>query len=107
MSTAPDGDVWLEPGLHARTVRPVDIGAVWDRAAADALAGGAPGVHLATDEPVEDDDPIVAFGADMASFGDVRDLLQLRRPLPIAADDPVRGGAASVPVRPFVAGGPD
>ena len=107
VSTAPDGDAWLEPGPHLPDVRPTDLGGLWDRATTDAIALGANQAHLATDEPADHDDPVVAFAADMARFGGPRDLLQLRRPLPLAADDPGRDGAPTPSVRPFVPGSGD
>ena len=107
LTTAPDGDAWLTPGSHLTDVRPTDLGGLWDRAATDAIAAGAPRAHLATDEPVDHDDPTVAFAADMARFGEPRDLLQLRRPLPVATDDPARGASAAPAIRAFVPGSDD
>lgn len=102
-----DGEAWLTPGPHLPDVRPTDLGGLWDRAATDAIDEGAKSAHLATDEPVDHDDSVVAFAANMARFGEPRDLLQLRRPLPIAADDPSRRGSPELDLRAFVPGSDD
>lgn len=64
-----------------------------------ARAGTA--AHLAADHPATELDPLPEALADAVRFPSRRDLLQLRRPLPVPADHPARAGAASVELRPF------
>ncbi len=78
--------------------------AVTDRAAAEEAAGAT--VHLAADHPAESDDAVADAVADAAGFPRRRDLLQLRRPLPVPADHPARADAPALEIRPF-RDGPD
>lgn len=57
--------------------------------------------HLAADHPVDSLDPVPEAVAVAAGFEDHRDLLQLRRALPVPVDHPARASAASLTVRPF------
>ena len=58
--------------------------------------------HLAADHPVDSLDPLPEAVADALGMPHHRDLLQLRRPLPVEADLPARSAAPPVHVRPFV-----
>jgi mycothiol synthase len=79
--------------------------AVRSLAARPALAGAE--VHLAADHPAEAVDPLPEEVADAAGLPHRRDLLQLRRPLPVPADHPARDGAPALAVRPFRPGADD
>jgi mycothiol synthase len=70
-----------------------------------ALAGVA--VHLAADHPADSIDPLPEDVADQAGLPHRRDLLQLRRPLPVEADHPARRRAPALEVRPFRSGADD
>jgi mycothiol synthase len=61
-------------------------------------------VHLAADHPAESLDPLPEAVADAAGLSGRRDLLQMRRPLPLGTDHPSRTGAAEVATRPFAPG---
>ncbi len=63
------------------------------------LAGST--ISLASDHPVDQLDAFPEAVADAAGLVRRRDLLQLRRPLPVPADHPVRPRAASVATRAF------
>jgi len=63
------------------------------------LAGAR--VHLAAEHDAAVDDPVSDAVARMAGLTDRRDLLQLRRPLPVQADHPARPSAPRVALRPF------
>lgn len=56
---------------------------------------------LAADHPVDGLDPLPEAVADAAGLTRRRDLLQLRRPLPVPLDHPARSRAAAVATRPF------
>lgn len=58
--------------------------------------------HLAADHPVDSLDPLPEAVADALGMPHRRDLLQLRRPLPVEADLPARSAAPPILVRPFV-----
>lgn len=70
-----------------------------------ALAGAA--VHLAADHPAGSIDPLPEEVADLAGLPRRRDLLQMRRPLPVPTDHPARLRAPAVDVRPFRSGADD
>ncbi|CAN5720946.1 hypothetical protein BH10ACT1_BH10ACT1_29600 [soil metagenome] len=79
--------------------------------AIDAIRGRHPETtfHLAADHPVADLDPLPEAVADLAGLPHRRDLLQLRRPLPVPADHPSRIGTPVLLLRPIDlgAGSPD
>ncbi|MEO6629539.1 MAG: mycothiol synthase [Aquihabitans sp.] len=62
--------------------------------------------HLAGEHPPETLDPLIEAAADAAGFTDRRELLQLRRSLPVPADHPGRG-TTPLPLRAFVPGTDD
>ncbi|MGI8755225.1 MAG: mycothiol synthase [Acidimicrobiales bacterium] len=57
--------------------------------------------HLAADHPVDSLDALAEAVADAAGLAGRRDLLQLRRPLPVAAGHAVRASAPPLAVRPI------
>lgn len=61
-------------------------------------------VHLAAEHPATDLEPLPEAVADALGLTQHRDLLQLRRPLPIAPDDPARATAPELATRPFALG---
>lgn len=63
------------------------------------LAGST--LALAADHPAHRLDPLPEAVADAAGLTHRRDLLQLRRPLPVPADHPARVRATPVATRPF------
>lgn len=69
------------------------------------LDGASP--HLAADHPGGTLDPLPEAVADAAGLAQRRDLLALRRPLPVEVDHPVRQGAPAVRVRSFRPGRDD
>lgn len=58
-------------------------------------------VHLAADHPAETLDRIAEAVADRSGFLRRRDLLQLRRQLPVPVDHPARNGRPTLALRPF------
>lgn len=64
-------------------------------------AGGDLPVRVLSDHPADRIRPLPMAVADRLGLDRVRDLFQLRRPLPIRADDPVRAGAPALRLRPF------
>ncbi|HEX2576727.1 MAG TPA: mycothiol synthase [Aquihabitans sp.] len=70
-------------------------------ALADRAAAAGATLHLAAEHPAEELDPLPEAVADAAGLTSRRDLLQLRRPLPVPADHPARAAAPSLVVRPF------
>jgi mycothiol synthase len=62
---------------------------------------GATETVLAADHPAVDDDPFPNAVADALGLHDRRDLLQMRRPLPIDADDPARARIPTLVTRPI------
>jgi len=56
-------------------------------------------VHLAADHPATDLAPVPEAVADALGLTNRRDLLQLRRLLPVSDDDPVRRGAPALALR--------
>jgi mycothiol synthase len=64
-------------------------------------------VRLAADHPADRLDPLPEAVADAAGLPHRRDLLVLRRPLPVEADHPARAGAPPLEVRPFRPGSDD
>ncbi|QXC62568.1 GNAT family N-acetyltransferase [Aquihabitans sp. G128] len=71
--------------------------------AVDAVRTAHPEVafHLAADHPVDVLDPLPEALADAAGLPHRRDLLQLRRQLPVPPDHPSRRGAPPVALRPI------
>lgn len=63
--------------------------------------------HLAAEHPPAELDPLPEAVADAAGYRHRRDLLQLRRPLPVEADHPLRAAAPTVATRPFTPGADD
>lgn len=63
--------------------------------------------HLAADHPADALHPLVEAVADRKGLATRRDLLQLRRALPVPADDPTRAGAPPIRTRPFRPGHDD
>ena len=57
--------------------------------------------HLAADHPADDVDPLPEAVADAVGFGHRRDLLQLRRPLPVPTDHPSLETSPMIQVRPI------
>lgn len=64
-------------------------------------ARGEEPVRLVADHPIDRWWPLPLLVAEQLGLDHVRDLFQLRRPLPVAADDPVRDGTRALPLRPF------
>jgi len=64
-------------------------------------------LHIAADHPAHDLDPRPEAVADAAGFTERRDLLQMRRPLPVEADHPERSSAPDIVTRAFVPGADD
>jgi mycothiol synthase len=62
---------------------------------------------LAVDHPVSELDPFPELVARLVGLRDKRDLLQLRRPLPVPEDHASRAGAPALAVRPFRPGTDD
>ena len=92
--------------LSDTTGRPAEPTLVRSVADAIAVIGARPeivgtDVHLAADHPAGSLDPLPEAVADAVGFGNRRDLLQLRRALPIPDDHPTRASAPSVEMRPF------
>lgn len=88
---------------------PDDLDAAADEVSSLAQRLSVDGVslHLAADHPAHDLDPRPETVADSAGLTERRDLLQMRRPLPVEADHPARGSAPRVHTRPFVPGSDD
>ncbi len=63
--------------------------------------------HLAAEHPVDTLHPLAEAVADAVGLTDRRDLLQLRRPLPVPADHPTRAAAPPLATRPFRPGADD
>ncbi len=61
-------------------------------------------VHLAAEHPADVLDAVAEAVADRTGFGDRRDLLQMRRALPVEPDHPARGTGYALRLRPFRAG---
>jgi mycothiol synthase len=92
----------LDPDTNADAVGAA-LGARWDDLARQAFAAGATSVEAVVDEPADQPDRTIDLAVQHAAFTDGhRELLQLRRPLPVPADHPSRAGAPPAPVRPFV-----
>ncbi len=83
-----------EPQLVAEAVA-----ALHELAGRPDLAGAT--LVLAADHPAHELDPLPEAVAAAAGLGHRRDLLQLRRALPVPADHPVRRRAPAVATRPF------
>ena len=69
---------------------------------ADGAQGDAE-VRILSDHPADRILPLPMAVADRLGLDRIRDLFQLRRPLPVGHDDPVRNGAPPLRLRPFVA----
>ena len=69
---------------------------------AELEAHGAAIERLVADHPAPAVDPLAEAVAAGLGLAQHRELLQLRRPLPVAADHPARATAPPVTVRPFV-----
>lgn len=90
------------PHDAAVTAAAAELGAL---AAAQADRGAR--VHLAAEHPADRVDPLPAAVAAAVGLHDRRELLQLRRPLPVPADHPVRAATPALSTRPFVPGTDD
>ncbi|WP_426572343.1 mycothiol synthase [Aquihabitans sp. McL0605] len=64
-------------------------------------------LRLIADQPPEGDRPLPALVADALGVRPSRELHQLRRPLPVADDDPGREGTPALRLRPFRPGADD
>jgi len=66
------------------------------------IAGlGSSTVTLVAEHPADRLDPLIEEVADRTGFDQRRDLLQLRRPLPVPADEPARRDAPALATRTF------
>lgn len=92
-------DIALEGALD--DVDPATVAAA--AAAVEAVAAQHPGrrLRLVADHPATTPFALPAAVAGALGLTTERRLLQLRRPLPVAADDPGRSGAPPVRLRPF------
>lgn len=64
-------------------------------------------VHLAAEHPASELEPLPEAVARAAGLTGRRDLLQLRRPLPVEADHPARTLAPAIATRPYAPGADD
>ena len=64
-------------------------------------------IRLAANHPAEALDPLPEAVADSVGFTNRRDLLQMRRPLPVEADHPLRASAPAVRTRAYRPGADD
>lgn len=77
------------------------VGAVLEHLAANGATSEPGSVRLLSNHPPERFLPLPLAIADHLDLGKVRILFQMRRPLPVPADDPFRAGAPPLHLRPF------
>ncbi len=100
-----------EAELVGTATGPLDTAATAVAAEVEALAAAqhdhGARVHLAAEHPADRVDPLPAAVARTLGLHERRELLQLRRPLPVPADHPIRSTSAPLATRPFEPGADD
>jgi mycothiol synthase len=100
-----------EAEIEGTATGPLDAAATAVAAEIAALAAAqadhGASLHLAAEHPADRIDPLPAAVAAAVGLRDRRELLQLRRPLPVPADHPSRATAPALTTRPFEPGPDD
>ncbi len=97
--TADGRDIGVRGDLDTADAATVE--AVAAAAIGHGALGDDPPVRLLAHHPADRLLPLPEAVAERLGFHPRRDLFQMRRPLPVAADDPGRDGAPPLPLRPF------
>jgi mycothiol synthase len=100
---ADEHDGFLDVSLHG-DLESADTATI-EAVAATAVERGADrtdvGVRLLVDDAADHTHPLPPAVAERLGLAPSRALFQMRRPLPVAADDPARAGAPPLRLRPF------